>query len=142
MIFYSGTRAFVKYNGAFSNMHSVWDSFLIESRISREFGGDKLKYGLYLVNKLKNEWASDAEKWKACESSLITCPNEWATVSNQLNCDMVWVGFKRRRELGEEYYKGSINTVDMIVAKAGLRIAHVLDQWALNSTELPLLTIQ
>ena len=95
-----------KYLGKNINMHSVWDYALFTTRLQSDFKGDIVAYAKYLVDKLKNEWKKDAQDWKFCQKSwngiggVQSCPEEWILQSNQVNCDYVWVGYKRRRELG------------------------------------------
>jgi hypothetical protein len=87
-------------------MHSVWDWALFTTRIQRDFHNDLNAYAKYLVDKLKYEWKDDAEEWKYCKNDqndpekVQSCPQEWIKATNQVNCDYVWVGYKRRKELG------------------------------------------
>ena len=95
-----------KYMGKYINMHSVWDWALFTTRIKNDFHGDLKEYAKYLVDKLFNEWKDESVKWKTCQKldndpdKVQSCPQEWIVQSNQVNCDYVWVGYKRRRELG------------------------------------------
>ena len=95
-----------RYFGKPINMHSVWDWALFTTRIKTDFHDDKIEYAKYLVDKINNDWKDDAQTWKHCKNKnndpemVQSCPQEWIVSSNQVNCDYVWVGYKRRRELG------------------------------------------
>lgn len=117
-----GTRAMAKFYGKLTNMHSVWDSLMIERRIVEEFGGRPEAYSDHLVEQIKSgKFKDKVSNWTTCPAeadpySVSCCPTVWIHAMNQVNCDFVWPLYKRRRELGEDYYNGAIGKAEELVA--------------------------
>jgi len=125
------------YDGSSTNLHSVWDTSLITTRVSEDFGGDANKYVNYLVDKIRTDWKSLAATWQNCnstdDSTVYSCPNEWANESAKLACEYAYTdqngkeipnGFK----LGAPYYDFVKDIVDEQLAKGGVRLAATLNK--------------
>jgi len=51
------------------NLHSVWDTYMITTRIDQDFHGNDIEYQTYLINKINTVWAKDVADWKMCPGS-------------------------------------------------------------------------
>jgi len=129
------------YDGSSTNLHSVWDTSLISTRVTSDFGGDAAKYVNYLVDKIRTDWKSLAAVWESCnattaDSIIYSCPNEWAQESAKLACEYSYTdqngnvipnGFN----LQTPYFDFVKDIVDMQLAKGGVRLAATLNKiWA------------
>eukprot|EP01101_Sappina_pedata_P012258 TRINITY_DN838_c1_g1_i1.p1 TRINITY_DN838_c1_g1~~TRINITY_DN838_c1_g1_i1.p1 ORF type:complete len:364 (-),score=110.49 TRINITY_DN838_c1_g1_i1:92-1183(-) len=122
-----------EYMGSSTNLHSLWDTKLIETRIAQDFGGSQESYTSYLVSKIRGEWADLKKEWIKCPNDEFPCPEVWAQESAHLTCSNVYIyengthiesGF----ELGEEYYQWNRDVVDMQLARGGSRLAAALNK--------------
>ena len=62
--------------------------------------------------------------------SPIACVSYWSKYINRLNCDFVWNGFEKGKELGEgEYYDRIRDSylIEKLLGMAGYRMAAVLN---------------
>ncbi|KAI8803016.1 S1/P1 nuclease [Cladochytrium replicatum] len=165
-----GNSALVRYHGRSANLHSVWDTLLIKTIVSRDFAGSRDAFIQYLYENLINSQPDKVPTWSICERSLLidpstcvdgdsraypsgqlnrdyeqpvyvnACPNEWAAVSNRLNCDVVWAfetkddvrQFSRRTGVGpilsDEYIEIAEEVIQDLLMMAGLRMAVLLNE--------------
>jgi len=121
------------FNGKQTNLHSVWDSGMIYKRIDDDFGKDKTKFTQYLISQIQGPWAANASNWQMCNQGGYLCSDEWAMESVSLACAYSYVdadgvthignGF----DLGTDYYQRNLPIIEMQLAKAGVRMAHVMN---------------
>jgi hypothetical protein len=100
------------YNHKPWNLHAVWDSGILE-----EHDRDVQHY----VERL-NAWLESKPEDVFQEGSVV----DWGMESHQLAKDNVYV-LPADRKLGEEYYRASVPIVDQQLAKAGVRLAKLLN---------------
>jgi hypothetical protein len=67
------------------------------------------------------------------ELASIVCPEKWATYSNAVNCESVWVGYKRKYELSGQYYTDNIKVEEKMMAMAAVKISAVIEILAKNA---------
>jgi hypothetical protein len=114
-------------------------------------------YTQYLVQAIGTKWRAEVPEWVGCESNLTNpffiqqpsmdiitkpseewsiCPEsilnslEWTAEVNVINCANVWKGYKRKYEIGGPYYTENIPIAEKLLAKAGVRMAHVINHLA------------
>jgi len=120
-------------------LHQVWDTGIIQTRISNDFGGSLPSYVSYIVSQIQGPWAQMAEDWATCNSTNadgsqpLTCPNEWANESAYLSCKYAYTdqnGDKIQNNfvLGNGYYQYTKDIVDQQLAKGGVRLASTLNK--------------
>jgi len=118
-----GNTIQVRFDNAGTNLHSLWDSKLIdyeglsEEQISKQY-----------------DWANDAQikKWQAAS------PIEWLWESYRISSEL-YADIKPGQQIDEAYYKKYIQTIHLRIDQAGIRLAGELNR-LLNNATIPKLT--
>ncbi|KAF8752818.1 S1/P1 Nuclease [Rhizoctonia solani] len=126
-----GNGISVLWNGATTNLHSVWDSSIAEKYV----GGNTVAYattwGNQIITKLAagGAYASSKASWLSCvnPSTAQTCALTWATDGNALVCSYVLKTDPTGKELSGTYYTGAYPLVEQQIAKGGVRLAAYLN---------------
>jgi len=123
------------YDGKSVNLHSVWDTSLINDRLDDDFSGDQNQWLQYLIGQVNGNWSGDAAKWAKCPSDAAVCPDPWAEESIETACTNAYTdqdgnevqdGFAFDDSTGG-YYDFNKQVVDIQIAKGGVRLAHILN---------------
>jgi len=130
-----GNKLTGKFMGKSTNLHSLWDSGLINVVLDQRFGKNENSFADYLWNRINGDWKSQVPSWKSCSGSapFEACPDQWADESSLLACDYCYVEADGKTpiqngfNLGDDYYQRNIETVMVQLAKAGVRMANVLN---------------
>jgi hypothetical protein len=106
-----------------TNLHSVWDSGIIEKRLQTDFSYSPILWQDYII---KNVFPS-IEKDKC-----INCSSLWGEESIVNACEYSYVDSNKNKiqdnfKLGDSYYKNVINIVEKQIAKASIRLANLLN---------------
>jgi hypothetical protein len=115
-----GNTIQVRFDNAGTNLHSLWDSKLIdheglsEEQIAKQY-----------------DWANQTQikKWQA------DSPIEWLWESYQISSEL-YADIKPGQQIDEAYYKKYIQTIHLRVDQAGIRLAGELNR-LLNNTTVP-----
>lgn len=107
-----GNTIQVRFDNAGTNLHSLWDSKLIdheglsEEEIAKQY-----------------DWANEAQikKWQAAS------PMEWLWESYQISSEL-YADIKSGQHIDEAYYKKYIPTVHLRIDQAGVRLAGELNK--------------
>jgi len=125
------------FEGSSTNLHSVWDTGILTKRMAANFGANQTTYANYLLNQIRTDWAPLAKQWVECESTgspYGACSEEWGNESTKLSCEYSYVEadgtthITNNFVLGDPYYERNYPIVDMQLAKAGVRMAYVMNQ--------------
>eukprot|EP01101_Sappina_pedata_P011844 TRINITY_DN8028_c0_g1_i1.p1 TRINITY_DN8028_c0_g1~~TRINITY_DN8028_c0_g1_i1.p1 ORF type:complete len:295 (-),score=44.13 TRINITY_DN8028_c0_g1_i1:94-978(-) len=119
-----------KYNGKSYNLHQVWDTQLVRTRVS-EFPSEA-DYIQFILAQIKTTWSSKRYIWTKCISGEFPCPEEWANESARLACKNAYVDtdgepLKSGFVLGDEYYQQNKDVIDLRIAQAAIRLAKALN---------------
>jgi hypothetical protein len=95
------------------NLHAVWDSGILEER-----DPDAHHYAERL-----NAWLNTQPEGAFQDGSVV----DWAIESHNIAKDHVYV-LPDDLKLGEEYYRANVPVVDQQLAKAGMRLAKLLNE--------------
>jgi hypothetical protein len=115
-----GNSIKVHFNNHNTNLHSLWDSGLIEKRINDDFNNDFDKWVQYLQQNILND-------------SCIGCSQLWGNTSAKLACDYSYVledgitKIKNGDYLDDNYYKRNIEVIEKQIIYAGYRLANLLN---------------
>jgi hypothetical protein len=126
------------YNGASKNLHVVWDSGVLDQRLKTDFQGSGAAYGRWIVQQLNGPWSSKATQWRQCSSSGPACSQDWAVESAAIACSNSYVdvdgktALKNGFKLATPYYTRNMPVVEQQLAKAGIRLANVLNSAAVE----------
>ena len=125
-----------------TNLHSVWDTGIIDQRIDRDFHSDPMAYKAYLLDRLQRDFAHLVPLWRDCGAQ-----SPQAQVDNYQACSLHWIqesaahacydayvlpngtvidplGFMN---LSDAYYHANLRVVELRLMQAGVRMAHVLN---------------
>jgi hypothetical protein len=124
-----------KFNGKELNLHSLWDSYMIYERLDNDFSGDQALYLNYFVSQIEGSWNNLATGWMTCNSPtpMFDCSTEWGTESITAACQYSYVeadGITHVPNdfvLGDDYYQRNIPVIEYQIAKAGVRLAQILN---------------
>jgi hypothetical protein len=135
------------------NMHTLWDTTMIEKRVKTDFGKSPAKYIDYLLTQANTVFKSSQAKWTSCmdaaatlhrraskdkrppvggdSSAAAVCAKAWASDAEGLNCDVVWPAFDRDadQDFGAEYYEKAMPVVEQQLVKAGVRMARLFEKF-------------
>lgn len=99
------------------SFHSLWDSGILNSRLSATFHSNYTSYAEYLVDL----------STKVNVSSLS--PSAWANETARLTCENpIWTNITNSLKITEEYYQFSINLIEKQIVLAGVRLARIIDR--------------
>lgn len=94
-----------------------------------ELGGSQDDMIDYLLAQMAGPWKNEIPSWTRCSnSSTSICPDEWAAEIERINCDSAWVNVVEGQNLTDEYYNRNIGVAEKAIAKAGVRLAAILNE--------------
>ncbi|XP_006454549.1 hypothetical protein AGABI2DRAFT_214751 [Agaricus bisporus var. bisporus H97] len=144
-----------KCNGSSTNLHSVWDSGMINRLLPSKYNNSVTTWAAALVTRIKSgSYKCEASNWIACSSTTETvsknhdshvkhdiipleCPLVWAKDSNMFGCSVVF-NFTSGQDLcTSSYYDEAIPVIEKQIAKAGYRLAAWLNSIFDGATHLP-----
>lgn len=127
----------VNFDGNSVNFHSLWDTSLVVKRM-KEVASNQDAYASYLVKKIQSgtyrasssKWVSTHQIGEKNHNGNFLAVIDWATDSDTLNCAVVWGPFDQnpKQDFGVDYYTQVATTVDMQLAKGGVRLADWVNQ--------------
>jgi len=120
------------FEGDKYNLHAIWDSAMIEKHINDDFDGDQDEYMSYLQQALNTTYKNKIASWMKCSNGNASCPDEWASETVLYACSNAYVDqdgndIESGFSLGDDYYNFNIDLIDEQLAKAGVRLANVLN---------------
>ncbi|TFK40917.1 nuclease Le1 [Crucibulum laeve] len=156
-----GNDISVKCSGSTSNLHSVWDSGLINKLISANYSNSVTTWANTLATRIKTgQYASLAASWISCSSTTaaatrrsmeedvsgllrpraitpLKCPLIWAQDSNKLDCSFVFSYTTGTDLCTSSYYTNAVPIIETQIAKQGFRLAAWLNVLFDGATNLP-----
>ena len=121
-----------------ANLHSIWDTDILVKHTGD--GEDDMATALAWA---KDLYAADKDSGSlAAEcydlSKAAQCSLSWADETNQWICDYVLkdnVAGVEGKDLSKEYYEGAVPIVELLIGKAGRRLAAWVNALAANASE-------
>lgn len=118
------------FEGHNTNLHATWDNFLVQDKLS-SFGGSQDQYASHLVSLLNGQWKQQAAQWIAGVSGT-SFANPWAGETSALACshgytDQNGQHIRNNFNLDSGYSQFNMATIDLQLAKAGIRMAAVFN---------------
>ncbi|CAF0878055.1 unnamed protein product [Adineta steineri] len=122
-----------------TNLHSIWDTLMIERRISLDFQSDSNKYYNYLLDIMHTIYVRNISQWSKCpstdESKYLACSTAWINEGVALNCAFVYrdeqdqpFSISQQFQLGQTYYNTRIGIVEERLLQSGVRLAAVINK--------------
>ena len=121
-----GNGISVKWNGATTNLHAVWDTQMVEKAAG---GSSAAAYGAWaqtLEARIDSGiYSSQKASWTACSNikTASACALAWAQDANAINCQYVLKVDETGQELSGSYYDGAKPYIEQQIAKGGYRLA-------------------
>jgi len=155
-----GNDITVKCSGSNSNLHSVWDSGMINELLAAKYSNSVTTWANTLANRIKSgTYSASAKTWISCSSTTtpvhrdvahdiagflrplsitpLKCPLAWAQDSNTLDCSYVF-NFTTGADLcTSSYYTNAVPVIETQIAKQGYRLAAWLNVLFGGTTHLP-----
>ncbi|KAF9456804.1 nuclease Le1 [Collybia nuda] len=155
-----GNDISVKCSGSTTNLHSVWDSGMINKLLAESYGGSVTTWADNLATRIKSgAYAASAGSWITCSSTTsparrnigdditgllwsraitpLHCPLVWAQDSNTYDCSFVF-SFTTGSDLcTSNYYTNAVPIIESQIAKQGYRLAAWLNVLFDGATNLP-----
>ncbi|CAF1176319.1 unnamed protein product [Didymodactylos carnosus] len=126
-----------RFFGKSTNLHSLWDTVMIERKISTDFFRDPTKYFKYLLNLMHTKYAVNISQWSKCpseQSQYLACSALWIQEDSDLNCALVYrdadqkpLDMSYEFDLGEDYYQTRMIIVEQRLIQGGLRLGLMLN---------------
>ncbi|CAF1919537.1 unnamed protein product [Rotaria magnacalcarata] len=128
-----------RFFGKETNLHSLWDTVMIERRISQDFHSQPLLYLDYLLDQMKTRYAQNISDWTHCpstdESRFLACSTSWIVEDAQFNCDIVYrdennqpMSVSKEFNLGQTYYNTRMVILEQRLIQGGLRLGTVINK--------------
>ncbi len=95
------------------NLHAVWDSGILEREVT----------GVHQYAERLNAWLRVQPAGAFQDGSVV----DWAMESHMIAKESVYA-FPPTRQLGEDYYRASVPVLNAQLAKAGVRLAKLLNE--------------
>jgi len=129
--------------GKSTNLHSLWDSAIIDKVMKDRFGNDQDQFAAYLWSRINGDWKPQVKTWLSCTQNANdtsvsadpygACPQVWADESAKLACDYAYVQANGKTpitnnfNLGQDYYDRNLEIVMIQLAKSGVRMGTILN---------------
>jgi hypothetical protein len=128
-----------------TNLHSLWDTVMIERRISQDFQSQPSLYLEYLVNQMKTHYAQNISDWTNCstsdESRFLACSTIWIMEDAKLNCELVYrdennqpMSVSKEFDLGQTYYNTRMVVLEQRLIQGGVRLGTVINKIVQSTT--------
>ncbi|PPQ98891.1 hypothetical protein CVT24_003522 [Panaeolus cyanescens] len=154
-----GNDISVKCSGSTTNLHSLWDSGLINKLLSQQYSGSVTSWSSALATRIKSgTYRTQASSWISCSSTTarartmekdlehhfhpraiqpLQCPLVWAADSNKLDCSHVFTYSSGQDLCTSSYYTDAVPIIETQIAKQGYRLAAWLNVLFDGATKLP-----
>ncbi|CAF0800429.1 unnamed protein product [Rotaria sp. Silwood1] len=122
-----------------TNLHALWDTLMIERRISLDFQNDQNKYYNYLLNLLQTTYTSNISQWSKCppdeQSHYLACSTVWINENIELNCAYIYrdeddkpMNTSHEFHLGQMYYNTRIGILEQRLIQSSVRLSGVINK--------------
>ena len=129
-----GNDISVTWNGTTTNLHSCWDTQMVEKLAGGKNSTATLKsFAASLIAEIDNgKYASQKADWVSCSdiTTASACALEWAQDANALNCQYVLQNDESGVELDGTYYTGAVPYIQLQISKGGYRLGAWLNALA------------
>eukprot|EP00897_Mesotaenium_endlicherianum_P010307 jgi/Mesen1/9304/ME000060S08743 len=123
-----GNTIHVKWFGRAHNLHEVWDDEFIRRAVAQKYARSTPRMVAALAARLASpEWLPLVRGWAACPADAVACPDVYARESISSACRWAYRNATPGSLLEEEYYSSRLPIVESALARAGVRLAAILN---------------
>jgi len=123
------------FEGKSDVLHAIWDGSILGKRMKDNFNNTYDAYLKYLLNEIATVWKNVYPQWITCSppSPDNACSDQWGSESIQFACNYSYVEadgkthIQNHFNLGDDYYNRNYPIVDLQIAKAGSRLASIIN---------------
>ena len=124
----------VTWDGEDTNLHSCWDTQMVEKAAGGENSTATLEsFSKTLIGRIDSgSYSSEKASWISCVNikTASDCALEWAQDANAYNCQYVLKTDESGKELDGDYYTGAEPIIELQLAKGGYRLGAYLNNLA------------
>ncbi|CAO2842700.1 unnamed protein product [Amaranthus hypochondriacus] len=113
------------YNNS-TNLHSVWDSRIIDTALERFYGSNLTIMIDSIMSNVTKDWCSEKISWERCHHTV--CPNPYASEGISLACRYAYKNATPGSYLDDEYFVSRLPIVEKRLAEGGVRLAATLNR--------------
>eukprot|EP00298_Acanthocystis_sp_HF-20_P006213 c16137_g1_i1.p2 GENE.c16137_g1_i1~~c16137_g1_i1.p2 ORF type:complete len:306 (-),score=133.48 c16137_g1_i1:30-947(-) len=122
----------VEYFSKQTNLHAVWDTPLVLSLLQQDYNGNQASFINETVQRIQNDnYTVKVSTWLTCPNGHYPCAEVWANEAVQDACQYAYVlnGEKIQAgdNLGQDYFDQNSEILKLLFAKAGYRLAALLN---------------
>jgi len=119
------------------NLHSLWDTTMIQRKINTEFQSQRALYLQYLISQMNSRYAQDISAWIQCsdDSPYLACSSTWIQEDAEHSCTSVYrdengeqISSATGFNFSETYYNTRMSIVELRLIQAGVRLAAVINK--------------
>ncbi|KAL9105047.1 MAG: hypothetical protein Q9163_000060 [Psora crenata] len=129
-----GNNIKVTWDGKDTNLHSCWDTQMVEKAAGGENSTAILEsFSQTLIARIDSgSYSSKKDSWVSCADidTASGCALAWAQDANAFNCQYVLENNESGDELDGDYYTGAEPIIELQLAKAGYRLGAWLNALA------------
>ena len=124
----------VAWNGKDTNLHSAWDTQMVEEAAGGRNSTETLDtFSKALITRIDSgSYSIEKGTWVSCAdtSTASECALAWSQDANAYNCEYVLKYDEPGLELNGEYYTGAKPIIELQIAKGGYRLGAWLNALA------------
>ncbi|KAI9592716.1 S1/P1 nuclease [Syncephalis fuscata] len=120
-----------------TNLHMVWDKYIIDKTIDTRFNGSFDKYLDQMEQDIRvGRFAKWHDNWLRCFKTptinIAACAINWVNTAHHFDCRYVFPTYTTanatdKLDLSIDYYRDNAERVDTFIARAIVRSAHLLN---------------
>ena len=129
-----GNDVKVTWNGENTNLHSCWDTQMVEEAAGGENTTETLdSFSQTLITRIdRGNYSHEKYSWVSCNdvNAASNCALAWSQDANSFICEYVLRDDESGMELNGDYYTGAQPIIELQLAKAGYRLGAWLNALA------------
>jgi hypothetical protein len=133
---YGGNTITGTYNGLQTNLHSIWDSGMIYSRLKANFNSTARAYFQYLIASTRSIGYNYVQNWLNCpsEAGSLICSQSWAEEAISYACTYSYMSTDGKTplasgfNLGSDYYNRNYPILEGRIIIGGVRLGALLNK--------------
>lgn len=111
-----------------SNLHHVWDSYIIEKAM-KEFYDNDLEVMIKAIQEnISGSWSDEVPTWQECKGNEVVCPGVYADESIVIACKWAYKDAEENSVLEDDYFLSRLPILEKQLAKGGARLAATLNR--------------
>lgn len=115
---------FVHFFNRKYNLHSVWDSHMIDHAVTNLYDSEFQAFQDAIVQNITD---TDREQWSKCYKDQLPCPDKYARESIKDACNWAYQDAPAGTYLDESYFDSRLPVIERKLSQGGVRLASILN---------------